>query len=548
MPIDLKAALDAIVETAPLPILVSTLYGTVEHDEDAFQAKLIEVANFLPTDIQTFESSTRASCPSDKHWLVAKIAGLLVIRERQRGWLHFNLATSLNRLAIAGVREARWPAVSHALLALASGGLNDVAKAALQAMLAERLLYPLPRDAAESAAAAQSNGRLIGSDLLERAADLHPEPQRTALRHRFASMLSTNASPERQVAPLGVTDRGVLVMQSVRAFPAPKGDSSHYIFRTKEYIAPQIQMLEISDAILSADISRPGLTEFYVENSAGELLESVSNGTRPFKVEPTEKLQGTVVLLDDRFSEANVCHFMLDKLSRISLYERSQQESFRIFLFRMTDYYQSVLRRIGRDGLAFAPSSPRFSVLIEKLVISTNVSKAFRHPAHYCSPWAIDFLRKEFGVANREPKGRRKIFISRRDARVRRMVDEEALGPVLKEYGFESHELSRLTFDEQTALFSDASHIVGLHGAGLTNAVFAPTGVKVLEILPALCATGAYWMLTNAIGGEYSAAIADDRDLPRPNYATWRHNADFNARDVTFSEAELRRALNPLCN
>ena len=39
-----------------------------------------------------------------------------------------------------------------------------------------------------------------------------------------------------------------------------------------------------------------------------------------------------------------------------------------------------------------------------------------------------------------------------------------------------------MTFEQQLAAFADASIIVGPHGASLTNMIFAPDGVRVIEI------------------------------------------------------------------
>ena len=42
--------------------------------------------------------------------------------------------------------------------------------------------------------------------------------------------------------------------------------------------------------------------------------------------------------------------------------------------------------------------------------------------------------------------------------------------------------LSSLTFEQQVELFASAEVVVGVHGAGFANIVFAPENIKVIEV------------------------------------------------------------------
>ena len=44
----------------------------------------------------------------------------------------------------------------------------------------------------------------------------------------------------------------------------------------------------------------------------------------------------------------------------------------------------------------------------------------------------------------------------------------------------------RFSISEQVELFRTASHVIAAHGAGLTNVLFAPADVRILEIRPEL--------------------------------------------------------------
>ncbi len=91
----------------------------------------------------------------------------------------------------------------------------------------------------------------------------------------------------------------------------------------------------------------------------------------------------------------------------------------------------------------------------------------------------FDTIRERAGVS---AWPRRRIYISRSDSGARRMLNEEDLVRILQRHGFEIVTLTGLPVTEQIALFSDASHIVAPHGAGLANAIFSPAGAVLCEL------------------------------------------------------------------
>ncbi len=76
-----------------------------------------------------------------------------------------------------------------------------------------------------------------------------------------------------------------------------------------------------------------------------------------------------------------------------------------------------------------------------------------------------------------------KIFISRSTAKTRRVVNEAEIANLAKAAGYRIVEPGMMSFKEQVSIFSAAKKIVAPHGAGLTNMVFAPDGVEVVEFV-----------------------------------------------------------------
>lgn len=75
------------------------------------------------------------------------------------------------------------------------------------------------------------------------------------------------------------------------------------------------------------------------------------------------------------------------------------------------------------------------------------------------------------------------FIISRKKALSRRILNEEKLIEHLTPFNFESIVLETLSYEEQVALFAGAEKIISMHGAGITNIIYAKNPILV-EIFP----------------------------------------------------------------
>ena len=96
---------------------------------------------------------------------------------------------------------------------------------------------------------------------------------------------------------------------------------------------------------------------------------------------------------------------------------------------------------------------------------------------------SCEFLRKLF-LSGDNTSPRRMLYITRRDANTRRLLNEMALIERLTRYSFEVVELASLSVAEQARLFASARLVVAPHGAGLTNIVFCEKSAAVIEFMP----------------------------------------------------------------
>lgn len=132
-------------------------------------------------------------------------------------------------------------------------------------------------------------------------------------------------------------------------------------------------------------------------------------------------------------------------------------------------------------------------------------------------PWAIEFLRGKVRDLARSVAGcGDRIFVARGATANRPLHNEAELETIAKAHGFESVRLEQMTFLEQIATFRDAKVVVGAHGAGFANIVFAER-VRLLEIMSGdYIRVDCFFTLCSRLGFHYRCCIP-----PKAHDAAW---------------------------
>lgn len=92
-----------------------------------------------------------------------------------------------------------------------------------------------------------------------------------------------------------------------------------------------------------------------------------------------------------------------------------------------------------------------------------------------------DEFPAKFGIIGGKGK---KIYVSRRKSKFRKVLNEERTFELLSSRGFEMYFLEELSVVEQIRLFNSADFVVMPHGAGAANLFFCRKGTKVVQFWP----------------------------------------------------------------
>jgi capsular polysaccharide biosynthesis protein len=112
-------------------------------------------------------------------------------------------------------------------------------------------------------------------------------------------------------------------------------------------------------------------------------------------------------------------------------------------------------------------------------------------------------ILKSFALVNTKPPFRR-IYVSRNQARRRKISNEDEVWQCLQSYGFERFELEAVSWSEQVRFFSEASVVLASHGAGLTNIMFMNEGTHVIELKASNNNYWCYFSLARVFGLQYT--------------------------------------------
>lgn len=263
----------------------------------------------------------------------------------------------------------------------------------------------------------------------------------------------------------------------------------------------------IHDDVIVEDFSSryAGISKFY-QFSRNKLLEN------------TLDCDGTVFCLIDDISPPNFCHWLVDNLPRLAAAGHSLNSPDFFVATRVLNasYQIETLEMLGISRDRIIQLDHYQSVRARTLLVTSDTYR-MPHPCFKCAPWALDFLKARFLTAVQEEpvlkrvlSPSRKIYVSRKDAPGRMIINDDELFDQLRKRGFRKVILSELTVSEQISVFQSATHLVSLHGAGFAHLAFSQKNTKVVEIFPGTYGTPAFYLLAAAQDMRYATYVSND--------------------------------------
>lgn len=207
---------------------------------------------------------------------------------------------------------------------------------------------------------------------------------------------------------------------------------------------------------------------------------------------------------------SNTFHWIVDCLPRLHSLELATEKPLTLLMpASATSYQRESLACCLPDGMEVRYMENLGWLQVEEFVFPSYVTlpQFAALPPEYSEAlrqlvWTRLNLSSKVGA-------RRRIYISRRNATHRRVLNETEVTRCLEKWGFESVLLEEMTFQQQVELFYDAEIVVGGHGAGLTNILFSKS-VKIIELQGAEVLLH-YFFLAQSLSHRYASVVAPPR-------------------------------------
>jgi hypothetical protein len=210
----------------------------------------------------------------------------------------------------------------------------------------------------------------------------------------------------------------------------------------------------------------------------------------------------------------NYFHWLLDVLPRIDLIHKAgiPIEKFIFNTNPLLSFQSETLTALGITNDMRVMIQGNIHVRAKNLVVPSLIGYRSRYPQ-----WASLFVRnellKKFNV--KKLKEYERIYVSRDDANIRKVTNEDEVMRVLGKYGFKRIILKNMSVAEQIQKFHSAKVVVSPHGANLTNLLFCDRGTKVIELFSPSHIHPVYWLISNHVGLDYYYVVGEGNRPPR---------------------------------
>ena len=203
-------------------------------------------------------------------------------------------------------------------------------------------------------------------------------------------------------------------------------------------------------------------------------------------------------------------HWIFDVLPRLWLAEQAGHEGGPFFIEADLPFQRQSLRALAVSESCLLGTRDCGAIRASNLIVPCHRIM----PGHAFPEWSVEFLRSRLlpGTCSKTESLPKRLYVSRRNARHRRVRNEQEIVSFLERRGFQVVIPEELTFTEQVALFHGAEIVVAPHGGGLTNLVFCPSGAAVIELFPHIN-IDLYYRLATCLGLDYRFVKSRD-DTP----------------------------------
>ncbi|SFE15288.1 Protein of unknown function [Paenibacillus algorifonticola] len=207
-------------------------------------------------------------------------------------------------------------------------------------------------------------------------------------------------------------------------------------------------------------------------------------------------------------------HWFFDLLPRLHLLEQSGISIDKYVIGKLSHpfHYESLAMLGIPLHKCIQVEDSDFHILADRLIVPAVPVMVGK-----CPQWASHFIAKRLKHDQQVEKksGYERIYITRKDAPARFVVNEEEVLRFLATKGFREVVLTPLSTAEKVAIFSSAQFIVAPFGSGSINIAFCEPGAALVELSPITVVDPYFWKLCAHAGVNYYEVVCGVEQPPK---------------------------------
>ena len=217
----------------------------------------------------------------------------------------------------------------------------------------------------------------------------------------------------------------------------------------------------------------------------------------------------------------NFFHWFLDVLQKLEFMEQAHDQILDsglkviIPIGHDNNYYKESLKAFGFD---FYYQAKNEIIISNESILLPNIAPT----GNYRKNLVLNLgqrMRKYWISQKTINQNKKRIYITRKNSKRRRLENENKIIPILEKYGFIILDFDVLNFNEQLNYILDSEILISVHGAGLTHMLWMKQKSKIMEIRARNnCNDNCYFTLASDLGHNYFYVIADKTDRKKSNH------------------------------
>lgn len=275
--------------------------------------------------------------------------------------------------------------------------------------------------------------------------------------------------------------------KSLRELPVNFDESDIDLFKHElEISIPATRLLTLNNVSISSDgiIFRGGRILAESFNYPHEFLRwanarnLVKFFVRNYALRTKARLDGKAFWIIDNWGDAYF-HWLLDALQRLYVVKDLVADGTLVLpeAFRRSAYIMPSLAPFSIGSVRFLRQNE--VLRCRKLLVPSHTSPSGQYNEEIVRSLR-QFYRSYYGGGGSNSPD--KIYISRRKAIKRKIINENEVIQIVRAYGFLDVCLEDYPFQEQVRMMMDARYLVANHGAGLANMLFLSEKSSVFEL------------------------------------------------------------------